>query len=94
MRASQDSTKTRQRSAHRRKDADLCVPRSSWLEPIGSDREKFYEQRLLFGLPWHCRSQPTYVTSDGRQALKWTFCTDAPAVPDELMSFSMTERVI
>ena len=38
--------------AHRRRNTDLCVPRSAFLEPLGEKRKAFYEQRLLFGLPW------------------------------------------
>ena len=45
-------------AACRRHTGNLCVPRSSFLEPCGPDREAFYKQRLLFGLPWHCTRRP------------------------------------
>ena len=44
--------------AKRRHNRDFCVVRSSFLEPCGKDRDAFYEQRLLLGLPWHCRKKP------------------------------------
>ena len=42
------------KSAVRRSNLNLCVCRTAFLEPIGKDRDAFYEQRLLLGLPWHC----------------------------------------
>ena len=42
----------------RRRNRDFCIVRSSFLEPCGKDRDAFYEQRLLLGLPWHCHKKP------------------------------------
>ena len=42
----------------RRKNSELAVSRTPVLEPLGEQREHFYEQRLLLGLPWHCTGYP------------------------------------
>jgi len=42
----------------RRKNSELAVSRTPVLEPLGEQREHFYEQRLLLGLPWHCTAYP------------------------------------
>ena len=82
--------------AHKRQTANLCVPRSSFLEPCGGNREAFYEQRLLFGIPWHCVRKPRlFWSSDAdKLATRWFFATAAPNTPPELSSFTMTDRVL
>ena len=62
-------------SARRRRHTDLCVPRSSFIEPLGERRERFYEQRLLFGLPWHCSQKPEDVRQESRILKRWSFST-------------------
>ena len=53
--------------ARRRRNHRLGVSRSRVLEPLGPQREAFYEQRLLFALPWFCDSLPEPVGTDGSQ---------------------------
>ena len=55
----------------RRKNSELAVSRTPVLEPLGEQREHFYEQRLLLGLPWHCTGYPRL------QAIPATPCTNA-----------------
>ena len=43
----------RTKSAVRRSNLNLSACRSAFLEPVGRDRDAFYEQRLLLGLAWH-----------------------------------------
>ena len=76
--------------AHRRRNMDLCVPRSAFLEPLGEKREAFYEQRLLLGLPWHCTAPPVTAWVRQEKRVTWTFHTGAPHTPGELASFSVT----
>ena len=76
--------------AHRRRNTDLCVPRSAFLEPIGVTREEFYQQRLLLNLSWHCDKRPRTVGGAGNRTVTWTFHTQAPHTPPELQSFSVT----
>ena len=78
--------------AVKRSNLALCVPRSSFLEPLGAGREAFYEQRLLFGLPWFCEIPTTLREIDGKLKPCWTFASSAPCVPQALRSFAMTER--
>ena len=54
----------------RRKNTELAVSRTPFLEPLGDKREQFYEQRLFLGLPWYC---PAFLQSmsdgvDGKRA--------------------------
>ena len=53
-------------------------------------REDFYEQRLLFGLPWHCAKRPTTHAREGVEQVTWTFTTAAPHTPRELTSFAIS----
>ena len=81
--------------ATRRMNTNLCVPRSSFIEPYGEGRELFYEQRLLQGLPWYCNEIPRQIaTQDENKELRWTFTTDAPNTPPALQSFSMVGRTL
>ena len=48
----------------RRKDTELAVSRTPFLEPLGEKRDQFYEQRLFLGLPWYCPAIPQSM-SDG-----------------------------
>ena len=79
-------------NAHRRGNFDLCIPRSGFLEPLGAGREAFYEQRLLFGLPWFCKASPGQSRVDGQTKPCCTFATSAPEEPRHLEAFSMIER--
>ena len=56
--------------ARKRRQARLGVSRTPFIEPIGADRERFYESRLVLVLPWYCGEKP----SDG----KWSFRCDLP----------------
>ena len=74
-------------SAHRRRNTDLCVPRSAFREPLGEGREAFFQQRLLLGLPWHCVPKPKTRQRSRDKDVTWTFTTTAPHIPVELESF-------
>jgi hypothetical protein len=63
----------------RRGQFRLGVSRTAFLEPIGTNREKFYEQRLLLGLSWHCPAAPI-VMKDG--SVQWHFVW-VPPPPEE-----------
>ena len=58
-------------SAKRRHNRDLCVARNACLEPCGKDRDAFYEQRLLVGLPWHCYRKPLTGSSHDNNKDRW-----------------------
>ena len=49
----------------RRQQTRLAVSRNAGLEPLGNEREAFYEQRLLLVLAWHCPENPV-VHEDGK----------------------------
>ena len=66
--------------------------RSGFLEPTGPGREAFYEQRLLFGLPWFCKASPGHSRVEGQTKPCCTFATSAPEEPRHLEAFSMIER--
>ena len=83
--------------ATRRKNTNLCVPRSRFIEPYGEGRELYYEQKLLQGMPWHCDKKPMGVSTVGNEKeLKWTFTTTVPnrqvQIRDSLREFSMVGR--
>ncbi len=80
--------------AVRRQNSNFCVPRTSFLEPLGSGREAFYEKRLLFGLPWHCPVKPSFEGEPPHVKSRWTFATTAPYTPNELQTFTMADRVL
>ena len=80
----------RTKSAVRCSNQNLCVCRTAFLEPIGSGREDFYEQRLLRGLPWHCPVRPKSKKVGGEAQVTWTFATTAPHTPAALASFDIT----
>ena len=81
-------------TAVRRQNSNFQVPRSAFLEPLGGGREDFYEQRLLFGLPWHCLEKPTFEGEPPHAKSRWTYCTEAPHTPPELRSFTMLDRAV
>ena len=53
-----ETLRVKVQKAKRRHNRDFCVARSSFLEPCGKDKDAFYEQKLLLGLPWHCHRKP------------------------------------
>ena len=83
-------------SARRRQNADLCVSRTSFFEPLGAKREAFYEQRLLFGLAWHTAKNPEITSNDDSSTQTWTFSLDRdlPSKSTHLKSFTMRDREI
>ena len=81
-------------AAVRRQNSNFLVPRSAFLEPLGGGREAFYEQRLLFGLPWHCPEPPSFQGVPPHTKGRWTFETGAPHTPEALQRFSMVDRVV
>jgi hypothetical protein len=70
----------RKRSAGR-----LGVGRPPFIEPVGAQREAFFEQRLCLGLPWYCTGKPMAVVApDGASTtMLWRFQWDPPP-PDQL----------
>ena len=80
--------------ATRRQNSNLLVPYSSFLEPLGPGREKFYEKRLLFGLPWHCFTKPTFEGKPPNVESTWTFATGAPHAPEAFHTLVMKDRQI
>ena len=62
----------------RRKNSELAVSRTPVLEPLGAQREHFYEQRLLLGLPWHCTGYPRRCTAATPPCAKTT-CKSLPS---------------
>ena len=58
--------------ARRRKQARLAVSRVPFIEPIGTRRERYYEQRLLLTLPWYCPSSPIASENDVEWRFVWT----------------------
>ena len=76
--------------ARRRKQARLAVSRVPFIEPLGVKREAFYEQRLLLGLPWHCKERPIAV-GEGAPRVEWRFVC-APPSPEELGGAQLPEQ--
>ena len=67
----------------RRNSSRLAVSRTGMIEPLTATREKFYEQRLLLGLPWYCDSPPSSrLAGDGRVLVDWTFVWQPPPETD------------
>jgi hypothetical protein len=65
--------------ARRRKQSRLAVCRTGTIEPIAARREKFYEQRLLLRLAWHCEAPPeSRLLEDGSMGEEWTFTWAPP----------------
>ncbi len=54
--------------SRRRVQARLGVSRIPFLEPLGTSREAFYENRLLLGLAWYCEEP---ANADGTWTFKW-----------------------
>ena len=74
------STSKNLEGARRRSQSRLAVSRTPTIEPLGASRERFYEQRLLLGLPWHCASAPsTRLAADGKVLVEWRFLWTPPA---------------
>ena len=73
--------------ARRRAHSRLCVPRSAFIEPLGTRREEFYEQRLLESLPWYVPSRPEVMDNDTQ---RWQFQCDMPWGGQ--LQFAMTDR--
>ena len=59
----------------RRGQGRLGISRVPFKEPIGAQRESFYEQRLALSLAWYCSELPK-ASADGST---WTFKWDPPA---------------
>ena len=57
--------------AKRRHEAKLCVPRSAFIEPLGPQRQAFYEQKPLESLPWFCDAEPRCYA--GESTKTWEF---------------------
>ena len=71
-------------SAKRRHDARLGASRLPCLEPIGDQREKFYELQLFAGLAWYSDTKPLAGESvDGQRSMRWTLKWQPPK-PDEI----------
>ena len=75
-------------SAKRRLHARLGVARTQWFEPIGTTREKFYEQKLALGLPWFADSAPQVVETGAQQAVAWVLKW---ARPQSLAAYDLLE---
>ena len=86
-------------TAKRRAHSRLGVARTQHLEPIGHTRERFYQQRLVLGLPWFADTAPQLVeTACGRQVawvLKWKRPTTLAAydLPDICLEISSAGSV-
>ena len=87
-----ETLRVKVQKAKRRHNRDFCVARSSFLEPCGKDKDAFYEQKLLLGLPWHCHRKPLTGQKHPNNAARWFFETSAPNAPERLRRFSMTGR--
>ena len=87
-----ETLRVKVQKAKRRHNRDFCVARSSFLEPCGKDKDAFYEQKLLLGLPWHCHRKPLTGQKHANNAARWFFETSAPNTPERLRRFSMTGR--
>ena len=62
-------------SLRRRQQGRLGISRPPTKEPLGAQRESYYEQKLVLSLAWYCSSLPE-TSSDGSA---WTFYWDPPA---------------
>ena len=66
----------------RRKQFALGVGRSPIIEPVGQNRERYYEAKLLLALPWYCAETPkTVVDAAGIASTQWTFQCEVPLGP-------------
>ena len=75
-----DSVMKHVEGARRRNQSRLAVSRTATIEPIGAQREKFYEQRLLLVLAWYCDTPPTSRTcDDGSVLADWAFKWNPPS---------------
>ena len=83
----------------------MGVAKTQHLEPIGRTRERFYQQKLVLGLPWYADSAPLLVETGSTKhvawALKWKrpwtlAAYDLPDITLEMStagsSFSYEER--
>ena len=55
----------------RRANTELACTRTRFIEPFGDQREDFYEQRLLLGLPWYCTHDPELIDDAAGKWSKW-----------------------
>ena len=58
-------------TAKRRAHSRLGVAKTQHLEPIGRTRERFYQQRLVLGLPWYADSAPLLVETGNTKHVSW-----------------------
>ena len=79
--------------ARRRQDSRLGVSRPPLLEPSGSGREGFYQQRLLMSLAWWCPGPVQPIAVNGKDALQWTFVWTPPP-PDEIGGARLEPEVV
>ena len=68
----------------RRRNAALAISRFRQLEPLGDQRELYYEQKLLLGLAWHCPDlKPAVETqTNGEAHTTWRFVSVPPRPMD------------
>ena len=85
----------RTKGAVRRSNADLCVCRTPFFEPLGATRESYYEQKLLLALPWNCVDRPKQRTdAAGLTHTTWLFQTTAPDTPEHLQTIEITDGML
>ena len=76
----------------RRKQGRLAVNRIPFLEPLAAQRESYYEQKLLLGLPWHCGEDQPVKLPCGKlewhlQSLTSEVVLELVLSPDTAVSF-------
>ena len=76
-------------SARRRMHSRLGVARVQHMEPIGTTRESFYQQKLVLGLPWYADAAPQIVeTGGGKRAVSWVLKW---ARPESLAAYALPD---
>ena len=55
----------------RRLNTRLAVTRNAWIEPLGTQREAFYEMRLLRTLAWFCPEKPVQHEDGVEWHFRW-----------------------
>ena len=58
-------------TAKRRAHSRLGIAKTQHLEPIGGTRERFYQQKLVLGLPWYADSAPLLVETGSTKQVAW-----------------------
>lgn len=67
-------------TAKRRGHSRLGVAKTQHLEPIGRTRERFYQQKLVLGLPWYADAAPQLVeTTAGAKQVAWVLKWKRPS---------------